>query len=57
MKTKSAKTSNWEVMKTQHSILKKPYNQKKTVETLNTLLAALRIVTAIDVTRICDVFM
>jgi len=44
-------------MKTQHSILKKPYNQKKTVETLNTLLAALRIVTAIDVTRICDVFM
>lgn len=55
MKSKSAKPSNWEVMKIQPCILNKSDNQKA-VETLNTLLAALRIVTAIDVTRICDVF-
>lgn len=55
MKTKSAKPYNWEVMKTQPGILNKSDNQK-TAETLNTLLAALRIVSAIDVTRICDVF-
>lgn len=55
MKTKSAKPSNWKVMKTQLGILNKSDNQK-TVETFNTLLVALRIVTAIDVTRMCDVF-